>query len=398
MAVTAPLHRAEFIALMAALYAILALSIDAMLPALPEIAQTLSPADPNRAQLVITSFVLGLGLGTFVVGPLSDAYGRKIVILGGSALFILGACFGVIASSLDGLLAARLMMGFGAAAPRVAGSAMIRDLFKGRDMAQVMSVIMTVFMIVPAIAPLMGAAVMTLAHWRMIFLVLAAVSLATSFWLALRQPETLPADQRLAISLHHMLAGCREVLGNGVVRASIVLQALIMGGLFAALSSLQGIFAASFDRGDSFPVWFAVIAAGSAMGSVINARYVQRFGMRKMAAWALGTTLIASSIVLAMQALPLGPDMLFGGFIIWTMLVFGAMGMSMGNLNALALEPLGHVAGLATSIITALSTVLSVIIAIPVGLVFAGTPVPLLTAFVVFGLLSQVALRLMPAR
>ncbi|MDZ7904730.1 MAG: multidrug effflux MFS transporter [Cypionkella sp.] len=393
-----PLRRAEFVALMAALYAIVALSIDAMLPALPEIAATLSPAAPNRAQLVVTSFVLGLGIGTFVVGPISDAYGRKMVILGGSALFIFGAFLSYLAGTLEWLLAARFLQGLGAAAPRVAGSAMIRDLFKGRAMAEVMSVIMATFMVVPALAPLLGQAIIALADWRAIFLVFAAVSLATSFWLGLRQPETLPMPQRQALSLRHIIAASREVTRQPTVRAAILLQGLIMGGLFAALSSMQGIFDQSFDRAANFPKWFALIAVGSALGSVINARYVQRVGMRKMALWSLSATLTASAAVLLAQFLPMPPTLLFAAFLIWAMVAFGGTGMTMGNLNALALEPLGHIAGLASSIITALSTVMSVIIAIPVGLAFAGTPVPLLTAFVGFGLAAQLVLRRMPAR
>jgi DHA1 family bicyclomycin/chloramphenicol resistance-like MFS transporter len=389
------LGRAEFVALMASLFAIMALSIDAMLPALPEIATALSPHSPNNAQLVVTFFVLGLGLGTFVVGPLSDAYGRKIVILSGSVLFIAGALACYFAPSLEWILAARLVQGLGAAAPRVAGSAMIRDLFKGRAMAEVMSVIMAVFMIVPAIAPLMGQGVIALAGWRSIFLVLAAVSLATSIWMGLRQPETLL--QRQNLSLRHLINASRDVLGMPIVRAAILLQALILGGLFAALSSMQGIFAQSFDRAASFPLWFTVIAVGSAAGSVLNARFVQRFGMRKMLVWALHATLAASAALLAVQAI-LPADLRFAGFIIWAIVVFGGMGMTMGNLNALALEPLGHIAGLASSVITALSTVLSVVIAIPVGMAFHGTEAPLLAAFVIFGLLSQLVLRFMPAR
>lgn len=398
MAPVSPLSRAEFVALMAALFAIMALSIDAMLPALPEIAGALSPDAPNRAQLVVTSFVFGLGLGTFVVGPLSDAYGRKVVILGGSGLYILGALASFAAPSLDWILAARLLMGLGAAAPRVAGSAMIRDLFKGRDMAQVMSVIMTIFMIVPAIAPLLGQGIIALAGWRAIFLVLAAVSLATALWMGLRQPETLPLALRQAVSLRHLIDGSAAVLRLPIVRSAIVLQALILGGLFATLSSIQGIFAASFDRAASFPIWFAVIAVGAAFGSILNAKFVQRFGMRKMLGWALSVTLATSILLLLAQALPLPPNLRFAGFILWAIVAFGSMGMTMGNLNALALEPLGHITGLASSLITALSTVVSVIIAIPVGLAFQGTEVPLLIGVVIFGLIAQIVLRRMPKR
>lgn len=392
------LSRAEFVALMAALYAIMAFSIDAMLPALPDIAQELSPDSPNRAQLVVTSFVFGLGLGTFVMGPLSDSFGRKWVILGGSALFIVGAALSFSATSLEALLAARLLQGLGAAAPRVAGTAMVRDLFKGRDMAQVMSVIMTIFMIVPAIAPLLGQAIISLASWRAIFMVIASFSLITALWMGLRQPGTLPIDRRQTLSLRHLYISGREVLSLPIVRASLLLQGLIMGGLFATLSSIQGIFDQGYDRAASFPKWFTLIAVGSALGSVINARLVQKFGMRKMAHFALSATLAASAILLAAQTLPLPQDVRFAGFVLWAVIAFGGMGMTMGNLNALALEPLGHVAGMASSLMAALSTILSVAMAIPVGLAFAGNEVPLLIAFVLFGLLAQIIMRRMPPR
>lgn len=399
MAAAARLGRGEFVGIMVTLFATIALSIDAMLPALPRIAADLSPEHPNLAQMVVTAFVFGLGLGTLVMGPLSDAFGRKRVILGGLMLYGVAALACAFATSLEALLLLRFVQGLGVAAPRVVGSAMMRDVFKGREMAQVMSIIMAVFMGVPAAAPLLGQAIMVLADWRAIFWVFAAIAVLASLWLGLRQPETLPLGQRRPLSAKSLWAGAREVASMRIVAITTLLQALIMAGLFATLSSLQGIFDQTYGRAGSFPLWFAMIALVAALGSVINARLVTTWGMRAMITLALRVLLGATLLLLALHlALPLAPDLAFAGLILWAMLLFGTNAMSMGNLNALALEPLGHLAGTASSLITALATVLSVALAVPVGLAFAGTEMPLLIGISLFGLMAQVLMRALPAR
>lgn len=399
MAAAARLGRGEFVGIMVTLFATIALSIDAMLPALPRIAADLSPEHPNLAQMVVTAFVFGLGLGTLVMGPLSDAFGRKRVILGGLMLYGVAALACAFATSLEALLLLRFVQGLGVAAPRVVGSAMMRDVFKGREMAQVMSIIMAVFMGVPAAAPLLGQAIMVLADWRAIFWVFAAIAVLASLWLGLRQPETLPLGQRRPLSAKSLWEGAREVASMRIVAITTLLQGLIMAGLFATLSSLQGIFDQTYGRAGSFPLWFAMIALVAALGSVINARLVTTWGMRAMITLALRVLLGATLLLLALHlALPLAPDLAFAGLILWAMLLFGTNAMSMGNLNALALEPLGHLAGTASSLITALATVLSVALAVPVGLAFAGTEMPLLIGISLFGLMAQVLMRALPAR
>jgi MFS transporter, DHA1 family, multidrug resistance protein len=266
-------------------------------------------------------------------------------------------------------------------------------------MAQVMSIIMAVFMGVPAAAPLLGQAIMALADWRAIFWVFAAIAVLASLWLGLRQPETLPLGQRRPLSAKSLWEGAREVASMRIVAITTLLQGLIMAGLFATLSSLQGIFDQTYGRAGSFPLWFAMIALVAALGSVINARLVTTWGMRAMITLALRVLLGATLLLLALHlALPLAPDLAFAGLILWAMLLFGTNAMSMGNLNALALEPLGHLAGTASSLITALATVLSVALAVPVGLAFAGTEMPLLIGISLFGLMAQVLMRALPAR
>lgn len=378
--------RGEFIALLALLFATIALSIDAMLPALPAIAAALSPSDPNKAQLVLTAFVLGMGVGTLFAGPLSDSLGRKTTILAGFALYILASAAAWAAPSLETLLAARIVMGLGAAAPRTVTIAMVRDMFKGPEMAQIMSFAMMVFTVVPAIAPLMGQGVIALAGWQAIFLVYIGFALVVASWLHLRQPETLPPAARRPLAFGPLLAACREVLSLRIVQLSIVTQALTLGMLFATLSSMEGIFAQTFDRAGSFPLWFALIAVASMSGSILNARLVMRIGMHGMVRTTYAVLLSVTLAYLALTATgALGRDGAFYAHILWSVVLFATMGLTLGNINALAMEPLGHVAGMATSVISSIATVASVLLAVPVGLMFDGTTLPLLLGVATYG-------------
>ncbi len=372
------LGRIEFIALMAMLFAIIALAIDAMLPAMPTIGAEFSPADPDRAGLVISSFVFGMGLGTFIVGPFADRFGRKTTILWGLAIFMFGGALAANATSLETLLTARIIMGLGAAAPRVASMALIRDQFSGRDMAQIMSFVMMVFMVVPAAAPAMGAIVIAGYGWRGVFWTFLLFAFVAGAWMTIRQPETLPVTQRRPLRWSTIFAGARVVLTNRLALASIFVQTMMFGMLFGTLSSVQPLFDRTFGRGDSFPAWFALIALISAIASLTNALLVRRLGMFRL----IQTVFIAMTILSAITALltyaQLWPAALyFPGTMVWLLALFAMIGMTAGNLNAIAMEPLGHIAGLAASIILAVPTVLATLIAAPLGLAFDGTPGPL---------------------
>jgi MFS transporter, DHA1 family, multidrug resistance protein len=372
------LHRIEFVALMAMLFAIIALAIDAMLPALPRIAADFTPGDPDRAGLVISSFVLGMGIGTFVVGPLADRFGRKATILGGLALFMAGGALAANAWSLNSLLAARVLMGLGAAAPRVASMALIRDMFSGREMAQIMSFVMMVFMIVPAAAPAMGAIVIAGYGWRGVFWTFLVFAFVAGTWLTLRQPETLPPAMRRPLRLTTILDAARIVLTNRLALASIFAQTMVFGVLFGTLSSVQPLFDRTFGRADSFPAWFALIALVSAGASLTNALLVRRLGMYRVIVAVFGTVLALSALMAGMTFADAwsGP-MAFIAFFIWVNAVFAMAGMTIGNLNAIAMEPMGAIAGMAASIILAVPTILGAAIAAPLGLAFDGTPGPL---------------------
>ena len=373
-----PLSQAEFVALVAMLFSTIALAIDAMLPALPDIAAQLSPDAPNRAQLIITSFVLGMGLGTLVTGPLSDTFGRRPVILGGAALYMLGAALAWAAQSLELLLAARVLQGIGAAGPRVVAIALVRDLYAGRTMARIMSFVILVFTLVPAVAPMVGAAIIWVADWRAIFLAFMLFALAGAAWLALRQPETLLPERRRPFRPAALAEGVREILGNRLVRLTIAAQALCFAMLFATLSTVQPVFDVTFGRAEGFPLWFALIAVLAAPASVVNAQIVERLGMRAIVTVVLKIQVAFSALVAAaMLAGVLQGDLAFAVFFAWTVGIFFQAGLTLGNLNALAMAPMGHLAGLAASVSGALATIGSVLLAAPIGLMFDGTPLPL---------------------
>jgi DHA1 family bicyclomycin/chloramphenicol resistance-like MFS transporter len=393
---TAP-GQAEFIALIAMLFATVAFSIDAMLPAMPAIAAELSPEAPNRATLILTSFVLGMGLGTFLAGPLSDALGRKPVILWGAGLYVAACLWAILSDSLAAVLAARVLQGVGAAAPRVVGIAIIRDLHAGRQMARIMSFAMTIFTLFPAVAPLIGQGIIALTGWRGIFWAFILFVLIAALWLALRQPETLPPPARTPLSARALGAAAGEVLRHPVVQRAILVQTLLFGSLFGMLSSIQPVFEVTFGRGERFPLWFALIALISASGSLINARLVVRVGMRGMIRRTLDVQMALSALMVAGTFGGLWPEGLgFVVFLVWTMAVFIMAGLTFGNVNAIAMEPMGHVAGTAASVVASVATVGAVVIAAPIGLAFDGTPGPLALGVLVCVTAARLVMRRLP--
>ncbi len=394
---TTPLRQTEFIALMAMLFASVAFSIDAMLPALPRIAAEISPDAPNRAQLIITSFVLGMGIGTLLTGPLSDAFGRKPVVLWGVALYCLGAGLALAADTIETMFAARLIQGLGAAGPRVVAMAIIRDLHAGRQMARLMSFIMLVFTIVPALAPTLGAGIIWLAGWHAVFLAFLLFAVISALWLKLRQPETLPPEKRRPLRLPPLRQGLVEILSHRVVLLTLLTQALVFGAFFATLSSTQQIFDQTFGHGDNFHLWFGLVAVAAAPASLLNARLVERVGMRNMITAVLlvqiGLTGLAALLFWS-AALP--DAALFWVYLVWIIGMFMQTGLTGGNLNALAMEPMGHLAGLTASVTGSVGTIGAVALAIPLGLAFDGTPLPLMIGswvLVVLGFASMMLLR-----
>lgn len=380
-----PLSQGEFIAMTAMLFATIAFSIDAMLPALPQIALELVPDTPNSAQLILTSFVLGMGVGTLFAGPLSDAFGRKNTIMAGAALYSLAALVAYFAPTIETVLVARLVQGLGAAGPRIVTLAMVRDLYRGRDMARIMSFTMMFFILVPAVAPMLGQLIIADFGWRGVFLAFLVFSAVSMIWLGLRQPETLPVAQRRPLSVSELWLALKEVLSHRVILMSVAVQTLVFGCLFGCLSQIQQIFDQVYDRGDRFPQWFALIAVASGLASIANARLVGRLGMRYVVRTTIGVQAVVSLAVLSAFTSGVVPETAqFYVCFAWMISVFAMAGVTIGNLNALAMEPVGHIAGMAASVTGAIATVGAVVLAAPLGLAFNGTPVPLMVGVALF--------------
>ena len=391
--------KVEFVCIMALLMAVVALSTDAMLPAFPSMIAALSADAPNKVQLIVTIFLLGMGLGTMITGPLSDQWGRKSVLLGGTALYTVGAVICWYAQTLEVLLAGRFLQGLAVAAPRAVSVAMVRDLYSGRQMAQITSFIMMVFALFPAMAPTFGEVVIALADWRAIFIALVGVAVIAALWLLIRQPETLPLDRRIPFQVGTIWSRTKQILSMRVVVIMMIVQVSTFATLFAMLSSIQQIFDVSFGRGDQFHLWFAGIAVLAGSSGAVNAMVVRRVGMRFMISLMLRTQIILS----ATTAILIGSGMLsmdaqFAVFVIFALGVFFQIGLLAGNSTALAMEPLGAQAGLAASVMGSIGTIGAVLIAIPIGFAFNGTPLPLMIGALTLATLTSIAMRFLPSR
>lgn len=365
---------AEFVAIMAMMVATVAMSIDGILPALTLIADELTPDAPNRAQLVLSVFIVGMAIGTFVMGPLSDSFGRKRVIYYGAALYITCALICALTQSFEVLLFARMMQGIGASAPRVVSQALVRDYYQGREMARISSLIMIVFSIVPAIAPLLGSFVMLAFQWQAIFGMFIVFVALSTVWMGLRVDETVGPDNRMAFQLRPIKSAIKEVLTHPMIVIAIFGLIFAYCVLFVAIFLVQPVFEQVFEKGESFPYWFALVAVLSASASYVNARLVRRLGMRKLIDAAFRTQTILSSMMLVLWMLgALQGTIGFAIFMIWVFSLFFMAGMTIGNLTALAMEPVGHIAGTAASVISALATIGSVVFAGIVGQFYDGT-------------------------
>jgi DHA1 family bicyclomycin/chloramphenicol resistance-like MFS transporter len=379
---TRPLPFAELVLLLAALMSMMAFSIDSIMPALPRLATQFTPADPSRAQLVISAFVLGTGVGQFFIGPFSDSYGRRAALLLGVVLYVGGALGAHGAGSLEALLGFRFVQGLGAAGSRTVSQAVTRDLFSGRAQARVGSLVFTFFVVVPAVAPLIGQQIIALSDWRGLFSVYAGLGLFVLGWFLIRQPETLAPENRRPFHPGRVLAAMAEVLTNRVALRYLVVATLAFGQLMGYISSAQQVYVDALGAGDRFPLYFALVALVSAASGFINARLVMRLGMRPLASWAFGSQVVLATLYWAAvhfgaaEALP--PPARLGLFIAWSVTLFFMNGLTFGNITALAMEPLGHIAGTAAAVIGALSSIFAVAIAAPIGLAFDGTPRPLI--------------------
>lgn len=384
---TKRLSEGEFVTMMAVLTALLALAIDAMLPALPDIGRDLGVADLNDTTWVVSTIFIGFAIGQIFYGPISDSMGRKNPIYIGLGLYIVGCLISVLAWNFEVMLVGRFIQGLGVAGPKIVSMALIRDEYAGRGMARIMSFIMAIFILVPAIAPSIGQLILLFAEWRMIFAMLFGMAFIGLFWFAARQPETLPREKRAPLSWSHIKEASSEVFANHVVMGYTITMGLSFGAFIGYLNSAQQIFQSLYGLGEMFPLYFGALALAIGAAAIVNTKLVMRFGMRYLCWKALKGTTALSFIFLA-YTLWLGEAPALELFMLWGMLSFFCMGILFGNFNALSMEPVGHIAGVAAAIIGFISTIIAAILGATIGLAFDGTVAPLVGGFAVLCLIS----------
>ena len=386
------LRPGEFVPLIALLMSLVALAIDAMLPALPAIGHDLGVARPNDVQYVITSLFLGLGLGQMLFGPLSDRIGRKPAIHAGLVLFMAGCLVSVFAPTFEVMIAGRVLQGIGVAGPRIVTMALVRDQYQGRQMARLMSFAMAVFILVPTVAPALGQGILWLGGWRAIFATFFAAAVVAFAWFAIRQPETLPPARRRPFSPRVIGGGVLEILRIRAALGYTLATGFVFAPFVAYLSSAQQIFQEAYGTGALFPVYFGVLALAIGGASLANGRLVMKHGMRPLSKAAAASITVISAIAWA-GAFAFGGLPPFWLFMAYLLLVFLFIGLLFGNLNALAMEPLGHVAGVGAAVVASLSTFISVPLGALVGQSFDGTMYAQIGAFAVFGAGTFAAMR-----
>jgi len=373
---------AEFVALLALCMSMIAMSIDTILPALPAIGQEFGITRANSQQFMITALFIGLSIGQLIIGPLSDSIGRKRAIYIGLSMLIVGSILSYSAPNYEIMLLGRFIQGLGGAAPRVITLAIVRDQYEGRRMARVMSFIMGVFIIIPALAPTIGQGLMMLAGWHSIFLFFILMAMIALLWMRFRLVETLHPEDRRPFTPRSIRSGIQVVCGNKVTICYTISAGFIFGGFLGYLNSSQQVFQSYYDSGALFPLYFGMVALSLSAASFINARIVEHFGMRYITRRAL-IGMAALALVFAIwEGMTHGivPLPLFLGYI---MLSTFCMGMSFGNMNALAMEPMGHYAGIASAVVGAFSTFISVTAGAIIGQMYNDTLIPLTAGFLI---------------
>ena len=379
----------EFVALVAALMAMTALSIDSMLPALPAIGHSLHVANPNDRQWVISSFMLGFGLAQIVHGPLSDRFGRRPVVIVSLSLAALLNLVAALAASFNLLLAARFACGLALAACRVLPVSIVRDRFAGDQMARVMSLVSIVFMIVPIAAPNIGQAIIAVAPWRWIFVLMGCAALLLLAWVAWRLPETLNPAHRLQLSLARIGEGFRYVLTDRLALGYAGASTLLQGGMFGFILSVQQVFEVEFRRPQLMAPTFSLMASAMIVASFTNSRIVTRYGARAVSHRALVGYIGIALLHLAVAASGLET---LASFALLQALMLACFGLAGANFNAIAMEHMGRIAGTASSVQGMIQTVGGVAIGAAIGAAFNGTTIPLYTGFALCGLLAFAAL------
>lgn len=375
----------EFVGIIALMMGVISMSIDSMLPAFGPIGTALRVPDPNDLQLVLTVYMAGFALMQMVYGPVSDAIGRKPVLMIGLAILTVGSLFAIMAQSFPQLLAARAVQGMGAAAARVLAVAVVRDRYRGSEMARVMSLTMMVFLIVPVLAPAFGSLLLHLGSWRYVFAGMFVPAFGTALWYGLRMPESLHPQYRLPLEPARIWAAVRLCVTCRTAMGYATAMALMQGALMGYLGSSQPVFESQVYRlGDWFPAAFASFAGAMAVAAFLNARLVRRFGMQRLAHFGMIGFAVASAAMVTASAVWHGhpPLLVFGALLALAQCLFS---LSVPNFNSIAMEPLGEVAGTASSFIGLYTTLMGALIGLYVGWAFDGSVHPLTLGYAVLG-------------
>lgn len=382
----APLRFGEFVALIASMMALTALGIDAMLPALPAIGDALGVAEPNHRQYIITAYLIGFAVAQLGYGPLSDRFGRRPVL--GIALFsyVLTSAVAAVSGSFVLLLIARVAMGTAAAGARVVTVALVRDCFAGRAMARVMSLAFMVFMAAPIFAPAFGQAVLSAGgSWRMIFWGVAAVSLLVVAWFWLRMPETLAVDARQSLHPRRIVGDYALMLHDRGAVGYTIATALLSGGLFGFIGSVQQVMDDVFHEPELLVYVFAAVASTMALGSFLNSRLVMKLGTRRISHSALSGLTVLAAVHLGVA---LAEVETLWTFAILQAMMMGCFGLATSNFSAMAMERMGQIAGTASSLQGFVTTLGGALIGAFIGQQFNGTTVPLYAGFLAMGVLA----------
>lgn len=388
----APPSFGEFVALIGLMTGITAFSIDNLLPSFPLVEASFHIAEPNRLQLLITVYMVGFAAMQLLYGPLSDIVGRRPAALAGLAVYAAGCLLAAVAPSFEVLLLARAVQGMGAAAPRVLAIAIVRDRFEGRDMARVMSLTMMVFIIVPVLAPGLGALILLFGGWHLIFISMLLLALVVVAWFGARMPETLHPEYRVPFSTRRIVEGFRLTLASRVSVGYATAVALMLGCIMAYVGSAEQIFEGDvYKLGPLFPVAFGGVAVMMGAGSLLNARLVRRVGMRRIShAGLLGLVAISAlHLALALATSGRPPLVLFGAVLGLSQFLIS---LTLPNFNAMAMEPLGAVAGTASSLIGFYTTLTGALLGMAIGQAFRGSVVPLALGYLILSVLCVIVL------
>ena len=382
----------EFIALMASLMSLVALSIDALLPALEQIGISIRvQQESHDSQLLITMIFLGLGFGQLISGPISDSLGRKPVIYGGFILFVIASFICVSAASIEMMIVGRILQGIGLSAPRTISIAMVRDSFSGNYMAKIMSFIVVIFILVPVVAPAIGKLMLDAYGWKSIFYSQLIFGVVVMFWLWKRQPETLKEENRMKFAFRLFLDGSKEFIKYKQAVIFTLISGFITGSFMVYLSASQQIFQEQYLLVDEFPYIFAGLAISVGFATFLNGSFVMRFGMHKLVSFFLIVFSIVPVIYITLFYQKENPSIVI--LLVFFALQFFSIGFLFGNLRALAMQPVGHIAGIGAAINGFVSTIMAVPIATFIGKYVETTTLPLFIGFFICGVLSLLLLK-----